>query len=137
MKRNLIVMVTLIATVSLMTVAGCGSKESSSGSTINPATLETRPVNEIKAEADKMNEQQLRDAAGVYKKALATKEAEVTKMMEQLKQVPITDASNDKAKNLTQNVESIGKSVKALNERKAIYVNKLKAMKADTTGLEP
>lgn len=137
MKRNLIVMMTLIAMVSLMTVAGCGSKEGSSGSTINPATLETRPVNEIKAEADKMNEQQLRDAAGVYKKALSAKEAEVTKMFNELNQVSATEKLGPKAQNLTQNVESLGKSAKALTERLRIYVDKLKAMKADTTGLEP
>jgi len=137
MKRTPVVVLALAVMVSLLIVSGCGSKnESSSGSSLKTANLETRPIADVKAEADKMNEKQLRDAAGQYKKALAAKEAEVTKMMEQLKQVPITDASSDKAKNLTQNVESIGKSVKALNERKAIYVNKLKAMKADTSGLE-
>ena len=138
MKRNLVVVMTLVAMVSLLAIAGCGSKNgSSSGSTLNPATLETRPIGEIKAEADKMNEKQLRDAAGQYKKALAAKEAEVTKMFGKLNQVPATEKLGPQAQNLTQDVESLGKSATALTERLKIYVAKLKEMKADTTGLEP
>lgn len=138
MKRNLVVVMTLAAMVSLLAVAGCGAKNgSSSGSTLNSATLETKPISEIKGEVEKMNEKQLRDAAGQYKKALAAKEAEVTKMFGKLNQVPATEKLGPQAQNLTKDVESLGKSATALTERLKIYVAKLKAMKADTTGLEP
>lgn len=138
MKRNFVVVTTLVAMISLLAVVGCGAKNgSSSDSTLNTATLETRPIGEIKAEVETMNEKQLRDAAGQYKKALAAKEAEVTKMFGKLNQVPATEKLGPQAQNLTQNVESLGKSARALTERLNIYVGKLKAMKADTTGLEP
>jgi maltose-binding protein MalE len=138
MKPNRVVIMTLVTMVCLMTVAGCGSKDgSSSSSTLNSATLETRPVSEIKAEVETMNEKQLKDAAGQYKKALAAKEAEVTKLFGKLNQVPVTEKLGPQAQNLTQDVESLGKSAAALTERLKIYVAKLKAMKVDTTGLEP
>ena len=138
MKRNLVVVMTLMAVISLLAIAGCGARNgSSSGSTLNSATLEARPVSEIKAEVETMNEKQLKDAAGQYKKALAAKEDEVTKMFGKLNQVPATEKLGPQAQNLTQNVESLGKSASALTERLKIYVAKLKEMKADTTGLEP
>jgi hypothetical protein len=138
MKRNPVAVMMLVAMVSLLAVAGCGAKNgSSSSSTLNASSLETRPIGEIKAEVEKMNEKQLRDAAGQYKKALAAKEAEVTKLFGKLNQVPATEKLGPQAQNLTQDVESLGKSAKALTERLKIYVAKLKDMKADTTGLEP
>jgi hypothetical protein len=138
MKRNLVVVMTLAVMVSLLAVVGCGAKNgSASSSTLNTTSLETRPVSEIKAEVETMNENQLKDAAGQYKKALAAKEAEVTKMFGKLNQVPATEKLGPQAQNLTQDVESLGKSASALTERLKIYVDKLKAMKVDTTSLEP
>ena len=111
-------------------VAGCEQKGGGS------AVDETKPLSEVKAEAEKMDVEKLKATALKYKEAILAKESDVRKMMDQLKELPLAQQLGDEAKTLQSDIESLNKSVTALRDRFEVYYGKLKELKADVTGLE-
>jgi Skp family chaperone for outer membrane proteins len=108
----------LLLAVCMTALAGCGKK---------PAAVdEDKPIAEVKAEADKMTIEDLKATAKKYQAAMTAKEAELDKIMEQLKSIPVTEMLSEEAKGLQEDMKSLGKSVNALKERFEIYYNKLK-----------
>lgn len=114
----------------ILTLAGCKSKSGSSAS-----VDETKPIAEVKAEAEKMDVEQLRAAALNYQKAIQAKEPEVQKLAEQIKAIPLTELMGEKATTLKADMEKVSKSIAALKERMQVYVDQLKARNGDLTGL--
>jgi len=97
---------------------------------------ETKPMGEVKAEAEKMSIDELRDMALKYKEAILAKQSEIDKVMAQLKEIPITKALGEEAKGLKADIENLTKSVKALKERFEIYYNKIKEQGGDVSDLK-
>jgi ABC-type transporter Mla subunit MlaD len=133
----------------LIALAGCGSKSGAdkpSGSTGTTGTSkpavstggvdENKPIADIKAEIEKMDQQQIKDIAMKYKKAIEAKTGDISKLAEKIKQIPLTEALGAEAGKLKTDLESITQSVASLNERLNVYVAKLKEMKVDTKELE-
>lgn len=97
---------------------------------------ESKPVSEVKAEAEKMNTADLRAMATKYKEAVTAKKGELEKLAAKLKEIPVAEALGKEAKGIKAQVDSINKSVAALTERFQIYYDKLKEKGGDSSGLQ-
>jgi hypothetical protein len=106
-------------------ISGCGKKAD-----------ESKPMSEVKAEAEKMDTAKLRSMAQQYKSSLTAKKAEVDKLMAKVKEIPVTEALGEEAKKLKADIENVQKSVTAIQERFAVYYEKLKEKGGDLSGLE-
>ena len=109
---------------SLIIAVGCGTKAD-----------ENKPLSEVKAEAEKMNNDELRASAMEYKKAIEAKKADVEKLADKLKDIPPAELLGEKAKSLNADMEKINQSVSALQDRFQIYCDKLKEKGGDVSGL--
>jgi hypothetical protein len=108
----------------LLIVCGCSKKADT-----------TKPIPEVKAEAEKMDASQLRDMAMKYKDALTAKMEEVKAEGAKLKDIPVTELMGDKAKQLKATIDELQKNVDALKERFNIYLDELKKKGGDLSGL--
>jgi len=116
---SLYVLLALIAAA----LVGCGKKG---------GVDTTKPISEVKAEAEKMNVQQLREIALKYKNAIAEKTKEVEKLTAQIKP---TELLSNETKKIQADINNIKTSVDSLTERFKIYYNALKEKGGDTSGL--
>ena len=119
---------TMLLACTLLIMVGCGSK---SGSGVD----ETKPISEVKAEAETMSVEQLKEIALKYKKAIEAKQPEIDKILEQIKAIPIAEALGEEAKSLKTEADQLTKSLSALKERFQVYYDKLVELKADVSAL--
>ena len=108
-----------------LALVGCGKKAD-----------ESKPRNEVKAEAEKMSVEKLRSMALMYKDAIMAKKDEVEKVAGKLKDIPVAKMLGDEAKELKTEIEALNKSASALKERFQIYYGKLKEKGGNLSGLE-
>ena len=108
------------------TIAGCGGKKAD----------ESKPISEVKTEAEKMDAGQLRSMAMTYKEAIVAKTDEVEKIAAKLKEIPVTELLGEKAKQLKTDIDSLTKSIDALKVRFDVYYAKLKEKSGDLSGLQ-
>jgi outer membrane murein-binding lipoprotein Lpp len=95
-----------------------------------------KPIADVQAEAAKMDVAQLKAKAIEYKDAIVAKKAEIEKVADKLKAIPIAEQMGAEAKKLQAEVADLNKAVAALTERFQVYYNKLKEMGGDVSGLE-
>ena len=117
--------VSLILTASLLSLLGCGKKAD-----------ESKPIGEVKAEAEKMTIEDLKATAMKYKGAIEAKKADVEKIAAKLKEIPVTEMLGEQAKGLKADIGNISKSLNALKERFQVYYDQLKAKGGDVAGLQ-
>jgi hypothetical protein len=110
--------------VSLLVLGGCGKKAD-----------ETKPLSDVKAEAESMSVEKLRSMAVTYKDAITAKKGEIEKVVDKLKDIPVAEMLGDEAKGLKTDIDSLTKSVSALKERFQVYYDKLKEKGGDLSGL--
>jgi predicted nucleic acid-binding Zn-ribbon protein len=106
-------------------IFGCGKK-----------TDENKPLGEVKAEAEKMDKDELRAMAMVYKEAITAKKGEVEKLATKIKDIPVTEMLGKEAKELKADIDNLNGSISALKERFEVYYQKLKAEGGDLSGLQ-
>ena len=128
MGRKLLVVAAVIA-VGMVLNGGCKSSGGSGGVDLQ------KTVDQIKAEVEKMDVEQIKAAAMKYKKAIDVKSGEVGALVEKIKAVPATEMLTDEYKGLKGEVDELNKSLKLLKDRLDVYVGKLKELKADVSGL--
>jgi hypothetical protein len=75
---------------------GCGKKAD-----------ENKPMSEVKAEAEKMNLDELRSMALKYKEAIMAKRDDIAKMTAELKKIPLTKMLGKEAKGLKSDIENL------------------------------
>jgi uncharacterized lipoprotein YehR (DUF1307 family) len=109
----------------LLALTGCGKEAD-----------ESKPLSEVKAEAEKMDLENLRSIAIKYKDAITAKKGDVEKLVSKLKDIPATEMLGDEAKELKAEIDNVNKSISALKERFEVYYNKLKEKGGDLSGLE-
>ena len=114
-----------LAVLGLGVLAGCSEKAD-----------ETKPLSEVKAEAQDMDTAKLRGMALKYKDAIVAKQKEVAGLQDKLKEIPVTEIAGEEAKKLNESVAELAKSVKALTERFNVYYDSLKDKKGDLSGLD-
>jgi len=120
--RNIVICLLVVCFVGL---SGCGKKAD-----------ETKPISEVKTEAEGMSVEKLKSTAMAYKEALVAKKADVEKLMTKLKDVPVAKLMGEEAKGLKGEVDDLGKSISALKARFQVYYDKLKEKGGDLSGLE-
>ena len=108
-----------------MVLAGC-SKEAD----------ETKPVSEVKAEAEKMDVAQLKAMALKYKAAIEAKTGDIGQLADKLKKIPLTEALGTEAKEFKSEIDALTKSLNALKERFDVYYQKLKDKGEEVSDLE-
>jgi len=108
-----------------MFIWGCGKKAD-----------ENKPISDVKAEAEKMNTDELRSMATKYIEAVTAKKGEIEKITAKLKEIPVTEMLGEEAKGLKAEIENLNKSISALKERFNIYYEKLKEKGGDVSGLQ-
>lgn len=111
----------------LLAITGCGKKET--------RTDENKPIDEVKAEALKMNATELKEMALKYKEALTAKQAELDKIAAKLDNLSVTEVV-EVTKKIQPEMEKLAGSIAALRERFQIYFQKLKEEGGDVSGLE-
>ena len=97
---------------------------------------EEKPLSEAKAEAEKMNTQELRVIAVKYKDSIMAKSQELEKVMAKLKDIPATEQLGKEASGIKTEVEQLRNSISALKQRFEVYYEKLKEKGGDVSGLE-
>jgi chromosome segregation ATPase len=97
---------------------------------------EQKPIGDVQAEVDKLDVDQLRAKAQDYQKQILSKQEEVTKLADKIKEIPVTELLGDEAKNLKADLEDLNKSLKNLKDRFQVYYDKLKEKGGDVSGLE-
>lgn len=115
----------LVFAVCVSFLAGCGKRDD-----------ESKPISEVKEEADQMTAEQLKSMAAKYKEAILAKNDEVEKVLAKLKDIPVTEMLGQEAKDIKADVDNLKSSVSALKERFEVYYDKLKEKGGDTSGLE-
>ena len=123
--------VIVVVLVSLLGFVGCSKKGSSS------KVDASKPVAEVKAEAEKMDASSLRATALSYKEAILSNEGKIKTLTEQLKKIPLAEKLGEEAKGLQSEITALTGSVSALLERFNVYYDKLNAMGGDVSDLKP
>ncbi len=121
-------------------VLGCSEKQDAGAPGGTPAGRlevdETKPLSEVKAEAERMDAEQLKAAALKYKQAIEAKSAEVEKIAKELMQSMVADSSGEESKKLNARMSELNKSVEELAKRAQVYIDKLKEKGVDVSDLE-
>jgi hypothetical protein len=122
LKINVVFCFLVVFSLALL---GCGKKAD-----------ESKPISEVKAEAEQMSVEKLRSMAMNYKDAIVAKSGEVEKIASKLKEIPLADLMGEEAKGLKADTEALNKSLSALKERFTIYYNALKEKGEDLSDLK-
>ncbi|MBL7070570.1 MAG: hypothetical protein ISS26_00145 [Candidatus Omnitrophica bacterium] len=93
---------------------GCGGRVS-----------ETRPIPEIKTEAQAMSVNQLKAIIAKYEQAIQLKKAEIAKLTERIKQIPIADMLGEESNKIKVDIKSMSTSIRALMDRLNVYSQEL------------
>jgi uncharacterized protein YggE len=125
MKTKLNVVLCCLSIACSLAILGCGKKAD-----------ESKPLSEVKAEAEKMSVADLQAKAKMYKDAIAAKTGEVEKLAAKLKGIAVTEMMGDEAKKIKADVDSVTKSLSALKERFQVYYDKLKEKGIDVSALK-
>ena len=125
MRTKRLVVTLGIVVFLISVIAGCGK-----------SVDEEKPLDEVKAEAEKMDKDELRKMAVNYKDKIVEKQGEIKKIEEKIKDIAPEELMGDEAKELKKEISEITKSVKALKDRYEIYFKELKKKKGDLTDLD-
>jgi uncharacterized phage infection (PIP) family protein YhgE len=110
----------ILAALAIMTVvSGCGGKADAN-----------KPIEEIKAEVQQMDAAALQKKVDAYTAAIASKEAEVKKLADKIKEIPVEKMLGDEAKKLKASADELKAAAKALGDRLQVYADALKAQAA-------
>ena len=124
---------TLWCLLILLATSGCGKKEEANVGT-DAKVDESKLISQVKAEAEKMDAQQLRTIAMKYKEAIQTKSAEVDKLAMELMQTMLADKSSDRMETLKAQTGKLNQSIEALTAQFEVYYKKLEEKGGDLSG---
>jgi len=97
-------------------------------SKLTGAALATVPMEDVKAEIDKLGVEQLKAKATDYKDAILAQKAELATATEKLKEIPVTQLMSADAKTMQSNIATLTKTISNLNDRFQLYNNKIKEL---------
>ncbi len=126
MKKN----IALLTLAALVVIGFSGCKPKSDVKLDMAKSFET-----IKAEAAKMNVDQLREKAMLYKNAIADKGKDITKIMQSMNAQTSAKAGDDIKLNNKPEIDNFMQTIGNLKKRYDIYISHLKQKNADLTGL--
>lgn len=95
----------------------------------------SKPIEQLKAEAEKMDVNTLMEMAKKYKDAIAAKEKEFEAIGNKLAAIPMAEKMGAEAQKLTAEAQKITETMKALKERFDVYAAALTAKGGNAAGL--
>ncbi len=107
--------VLLLAALTLTWFAGCGQEQAD------------RPLEEVRAEAQKLDAAQLEKAIATCKKELAALEPKIEDLKKQIEGLKLTELASEKSKELVSNLEQLRGKIDNLGEQIEIYTEAAKA----------
>jgi uncharacterized coiled-coil DUF342 family protein len=116
----------LLLAACVVGLLGCGKK----------AADETKPISEVKAEAEKMSVADLRAMAETYRDKIMAKKGELDTLVKKLADIPLAEKLGEEAKAIQADMGDLSKAIQALTERFKVYYDKLKEKGGDLSGLE-
>ena len=125
MKNAKIITIYTLAILMASVFTGCEKKAD-----------ETRPIDQVKTEAEGMDADQLRTMALQYKDAIMAKTNDVDNLVGRLKEIPVAKMMTDETKELKTEIDNLTESLSALRKRFEVYYDKLKEQGGDLSGLE-
>ncbi len=141
----------MLLIVCLVNLAGCRKKTAAEKPTAGvqteaaaeksaaavPAGIDIeKPIADVKAEAEKLDVDQLRSKAMEYKNAIVAKRAELEKLTAKLKEIPLAQQLGAEAKSIQADITNVNKAIAPLTERFQVYYNTLKEKGGNLVGLE-
>jgi len=115
----------------VLSLSGCGKK------TGQPAKAdETKPLSEVKAEAEGMDVKKLKAMTLAYQDAIMVKKGEADRLMAKFKDIPVAKLMGEEANEVKAELDALGKSMSALSKRFQLYYDKLKEKGGDLSGLK-
>ena len=114
-----------IALLSVTALYGCGKKADTQ-----------KPIEEVRAEAEKMSVSDLEATAKAYAREIASKKSEADKIGSQLKGLSLQDMMGEKGKSIKDQASALGKQVSALTERYQVYAQKFQAAGGDMAKIQ-
>jgi len=112
MKKGFLAIAAMFLVVAM--VAGCGSQVS-----------ETKPISEVKAEAQKMDVNQLKSTVAKYQKVVEAKKDDLMAVQAKLKAIPLTEMMGKDAGAIKKEIQSVTTAVRALTVRMQVYTAEL------------
>ena len=98
---------------------------------------ESKPVDEVKAEAEDMSAEQLRSMAMKCKEAILAKETRIKKLVGKLQDVPLAEMTGAEAKQIRAELRELDGSSLKLKQQFVVYYRKIVEKGGDTSGLKP
>ncbi len=123
MKRSLLA--TGLLAIAVFSMVGCGKKADTN-----------KPIEEVRAEAEKMTVGDLESTAKSYAKEIEGKKSEVEKIKTQLSTLSPQELFGEKAKNIKDEAAKLGSQLSALSERYQIYAEKYQALGGDLSKIK-
>jgi hypothetical protein len=96
----------------------------------------SKSLDQVKADASKMDLAQLTTAAMACKEVYTAKQLDLAKVAEQLKNIPLTEKLGTEAQQLTGEAKNLQDACNNIQAQLAVYLDKLKGMGADTTSMQ-
>jgi hypothetical protein len=96
----------------------------------------SKSLDEVKTAASKMDIKQLTAAATACKELYTTKQLDLAKITEQLKNIPITEKLGAESQKLAGEAKTLQESLGNIGAQLGVYLDKLKGMNADTSALQ-
>ena len=90
-----------------------------------------RPLEKIQSDVISMSVADLESHASAYAAAIRAQKAEITKIQQQVRKIPIEKFFNNKT--MTHKISNIGREAEALLERYQIYIKALQEKGGDLT----
>ena len=115
----------LVAVLSLTALYGCGKKAETQ-----------KPIEQVRAEAEKMSVTQLESTAKSYASEIASKRDAAEKMQGELKGLSIQDMLGEKGKGIKDQVTALSQQVSALTARYQVYAQKYQAAGGDISKIQ-
>lgn len=142
----------LICAISLAFITGCKSDEDNSGSGTSTTSTTTSkstktpqlasaqslaaiPMEKIKEEVAKLDVKKLEDKAKEYKEKIDDSQAEIEKLMEKLKQIPLPEQVGQEAQAIQGEIKELTTAIGALSQRLNVYIDAIKEKGGDIQGL--
>lgn len=95
-----------------------------------------KSIDEIKSEVEGMNVSQLESKASAYAKEISNKTADMEAVKKKLKELSPKDLLGEKAKEIKNDVSSIGSEITALTQRYNVYADQFKKLGGDLSKIQ-
>ena len=142
MKKFIWLVMVFLVAVMVLGWSGCKKESAPAKAPVTDVEVEdevmpeVEAMTEVEAEVEKVDVDQLRSKALDYKKQIMAKQAEIDKVTEKIKAIPMTEVMGDEAKKLKGEADQLNKALQELTSQFKVYYDQLKANKGDLSGLE-